>query len=302
MNPVNETPYHLPKDATWLITGCSTGIGRALAELIASKPSHHLIATARDPSTLSYLPDNDPRILKLALDVTKPSTISTCFATAATHFGSQDFHLDVVVNNAGYSLSGDTESATEEQMHEQLETNFFGTVRVAMKAVEIMRQGPERGGGLVFNMSSLAGVCAFPGHAFYHASKYAVEGWTESVAREMSPEWNINFCLVEPAGVKTNFEGHSKTHTAPHPAYDDPEMPSRKLEVFVNKGLSMGLGLEPAVVAKAIYHVASSGEKIPLRLPLSSTAVNMMKMALQEKIKALEEVEGLAAVESPAKR
>ncbi|KAI7646521.1 hypothetical protein KC318_g19270, partial [Hortaea werneckii] len=283
------------------VTGCSTGIGRALAELIASKPSHRLIATARDPSTLSYLPDNDPRILKLALDVTQPSTISTCLATAATYFG-KDFHLDVVVNNAGYSLSGDTEAATEDQMHEQLETNFFGTVRVAMKAVEIMRQRPGRDGGLVFNMSSLAGVCAFPGHAFYHASKYAVEGWTESVAREMSPEWNINFCLVEPAGVKTNFEGHSKAHTAPHPAYADPAMPSKKLEVFVNKGLSMGMGLEPAVVAKAMYDVASRGEKIPLRLPLSSNAVNIMKTALQERMKALEEVEGFAAVESPARR
>ncbi|KAI7157475.1 hypothetical protein KC349_g5579 [Hortaea werneckii] len=301
MNPVNEAPYHMPKDATWLITGCSTGIGRALAELIASKPSHRLIATARNPSTLSYLPENDPRILKLALDVTKPSIISACFTTATTHFG-QDFHLDVVVNNAGYSLSGDTEAATEDQMHEQLETNFFGTVRVAMKAVEIMRQRPRRDGGLVFNMSSLAGVCAFPGHAFYHASKYAVEGWTESVAREMSPEWNINFCLVEPAGVKTNFEGHSKAHTAPHPAYADPAMPSRKLEVFVNKGLSMGMGLEPTVVAKAMYDTASRGDKIPLRLPLSSTTVNMMKMALQERMKALEEVEGFAAVESAAKR
>ncbi|KAI7176880.1 hypothetical protein KC343_g5192 [Hortaea werneckii] len=303
MNPVNETPYHMPKDATWLITGCSTGIGRALAELIASKPSHRLIATARNLSTLSYLPDNDPRILKIALDVTQPSTINACFATAATHFG-KDFHLDVVVNNAGYSLSGDTESATEDQMHEQLETNFFGTVRVAMKAVEHMRQRrPQRDdGGLVFNLSSLAGVCAFPGHAFYHASKFAVEGWTESVAREMSPEWKINFCLVEPAGVKTNFEGHSKAHTAPHPAYTDPTMPARKLEVFVNKGLSMGMGLEPTTVANAIYDVASRGERIPLRLPLSSTAVNMMKMALQEKMKALEEVEGFAAVDSPAQR
>ncbi|GAB1730166.1 hypothetical protein NU195Hw_g7473t1 [Hortaea werneckii] len=301
MNPVNETPYHMPKDATWLITGCSTGIGRALAELIASKPSHRLIATARNPSTLSYLPDNDPRILKLALDVTQPSTINACFATAATHFGSgsEDFHLDVVVNNAGYSLSGDTEAATEDQMHEQLETNFFGTVRVAMKAVEHMRQRRPRrdDGGVVFNLSSLAGVCAFPGHAFYHASKFAVEGWTESVAREMSPEWKINFCLVEPAGVKTNFEGHSKAHTAPHPAYADPAMPARKLELFVNKGLNMGMGLEPATVAKAMYDVASRGEKIPLRLPLSSTAVNMMKMALQERMRALEAVEGFAAVE-----
>lgn len=107
---------------------------------------------------------------------------------------------------------------------------------------------------------------------------------------------------MEPAGVKTNFEGHSKAHTAPHPAYADPAMPSRKLEVFVNKGLSMGMGLEPAMVAKAMYDVASRGEKVPLRLPLGSTAVNMMRMALQEKLKALDEAESFAAVESPAER
>lgn len=75
-------------------------------------------------------------------------------------------------------------------MHDEMETNFFGTVRVAMNAVKVMRQAKEHRGGLIFNISSLAGVFAFPGHAFYHASKFAVEGWTESVAREMHPDWN----------------------------------------------------------------------------------------------------------------
>lgn len=75
-------------------------------------------------------------------------------------------------------------------MHDEFETNFFGTVRVTMNAVQVMRQAKDRRGGLIFNMSSLAGVCALPGHAFYHASKFAVEGWTESVAREMHPDWN----------------------------------------------------------------------------------------------------------------
>ncbi|TVY85726.1 putative oxidoreductase, partial [Lachnellula willkommii] len=217
MNPVNTKEYKLPSDATWLITGCSSGIGRALATLIASKPNQRLIATARTPSSLTYLPST-PNILKLALDVTSPSSVTAAFAAAAEHFGKdQNLHLDVVVNNAGYSLSGDTEAATEAEMHLQMETLFFGTVRVTTRAVENMRQADDRRGGLVFNISSLAGFLGLPGHAFYHAGKFAVEGFSESVAREMHPDWNINFCIVEPAGVKTEFEGHSKARTAPHP-------------------------------------------------------------------------------------
>jgi NAD(P)-dependent dehydrogenase (short-subunit alcohol dehydrogenase family) len=102
----------------------------------------------------------------------------------------------VVVNNAGYSLSGDTESVTEQEMHDQLETNFFGLVRVTLRALKTMRESGGRGGrgGLIMNISSLAGVCSFPGQAFYHASKWAVEGWTESVAREVHPDWNSMSC------------------------------------------------------------------------------------------------------------
>lgn len=95
-----------------------------------------------------------------------------------------------MVNNAGYSLSGDTENATEEEMHQEMETLFFGTVRVTMRAVKVMRQAKDHRGGLIFNISSLAGLAGFPGHAFYHAGKFAVEGFSESVAREMHPDWN----------------------------------------------------------------------------------------------------------------
>lgn len=172
-----------------IVTGSSSGIGRAIANHVASQPGQRLIATARDLSSLSYLADNNPSILKLALDVTSSNSINAAFKAAATHFGV-NYHIDVVVNSAGYSLSGDTETATEQEMHDEFETNFFGTVRVAMNAVQVMRQAQDRRGGLIFNISSLAGVCAFPGHAFYHASKFAVEGWTESVAREMHPDWN----------------------------------------------------------------------------------------------------------------
>lgn len=122
--------------------------------------------------------------------MTSPSSVDAAFTAAAQHFG-EEFHLDVVVNNAGYSLSGDTEAATEEETHLEMETLFFGTARVTTRALPIMRREiGGRKGGVIFNISSLAGLCGFPGHAYYHAGKFAVEGWSESVAREVHPDWN----------------------------------------------------------------------------------------------------------------
>ncbi|KAL4914782.1 hypothetical protein BDW62DRAFT_219864 [Aspergillus aurantiobrunneus] len=297
MNPVNTKPYRLPADATWLVTGCSTGIGRAVASHVASQPGHRLIATARDPSSLSYLDDSNPAILKLALDVTKPAAVDEAFQAAAAHFGDR-YHIDVVVNNAGYSLSGDTESVTEQEMHDEFETNFFGTVRVTLKAIEVMRQARDRRGGLVFNISSLAGICAFPGHAFYHASKFAVEGWSESVAREVHPDWNIHFCIVEPSAVKTNFETSSKKRTQPHAAYAGADMPARQLEAFVRQGLASGVGFEPSAVAQVLYQVASRNDRVPLRLPLSATAVKLITAKLQGQLQELEAVSALSAIDA----
>ncbi|KAL2136514.1 hypothetical protein VTI74DRAFT_3339 [Chaetomium olivicolor] len=276
------------------VTGCSSGIGRAIASLIASKPSHRLIATARNPADLSYLPDDNPNILKLQLDVISPDSVNAAFAAVSNHF---DGRLDVVVNNAGYSLSGDTESATEEETHREMETLFFGTARVTTRAVEVMRQAEGRRGGVVFNMSSLAGLCAFPGHAYYHAGKFAVEGFTESVAREVHPDWNISFCVIEPSGVKTNFEGHSKARTKPYPAYAAPDMPARKLEAYVNMGIKSGAGMmEAAAVAEAIYNIAGRGKRVPLRLPLGAVAWKMGKAKFESLLQEFESVKEISGM------
>ncbi|CAG8979750.1 hypothetical protein HYALB_00012794 [Hymenoscyphus albidus] len=294
MNKPNTKPYHLPEDAIWLITGCSSGISREIVKYVADK-SQSLIVTARDPSSLSYLPDNDPRIFKHALDVTSPTSIDAAFKAATAHFGDS-FHIDVVVNNAGYSLSGDTESATEEQTHDEMETLFFGTARVTMRAIEIMRQEIYQPGGLIFNISSLAGVCAFQGHAYYHAGKHAIEGWSESVATEMHPDWNINFCIVEPAGVKTNFEGGSKKYMDPHPAYTGADMPSRQLDVIVKQALQSGAGIEPSAIAEALFKIASREEKVPLHLPLGATAFQLIRMKLQSRLAELDALEEFGTV------
>lgn len=284
----NAKHYELPSDGTWLITGCSSGIGKALARHIAFKTSHRLVATARNPNDMQYLPDDNTNILKLALDVTSADAVSIAFKQSIERFGN----VDVLVNSAGYALSGDTESATEAESHEIIETNFFGTVRTTLAALPYMREAGR--GGLVMNISSVAGVCAFPGHAFYHASKHAVEGWTESLAKEVSQDWGIYFCIVEPAAVKTNFEGHSKKKTAPHPAYADPKMPARMLQKYVDAGLKQGVGMEPVDVAKVLYEIASKGEKIPLHLPLSMNAFGLIKGAFEGRLKALDEVKDVS--------
>ncbi|KAI0475337.1 short-chain dehydrogenase/reductase-like protein SDR [Xylariaceae sp. FL0804] len=310
MNPVNTKPYHLPEDAVWLITGCSSGIGRALAELVASHPSQTLIATARDPAALAYLPTDRANVLRLALDVTSPASVEAAFAAAAEHLNNnksdknkgKGWRLDVVVNNAGYELQGDTEAVGEAQARDQLETVFFGTARVATRAVAVMRETAERKGGgvppagLVVNVSSLAGLCAFAGQSYYHAAKFAVEGFTESFAREMHPSWNINFCLVEPAGVKTNFEKSSKKTVAPHPAYAAPDMPTRQIIAMVTQARASGAGMEPAAVAAAVYGVASRGERVPLHLPLSLTAYGLIKKKAEGLLRELEDVKAITAM------
>ncbi|KAI1161166.1 NAD(P)-binding protein [Nemania serpens] len=295
IHPVNTKPYELPADATWFITGCSSGIGRAIAELLARQPGHNLIATARKLSSLSYLPDK-ATILKLSLDVTSPASVKKAFKDAADHFGDK-FYIDVLVNNAGYELAGDTEAVTEEEMHDQFETNFFGTVRMATGAAKVMRESEVHRGGIIFNISSLAGVAAFAGQAFYHASKFAVEGWSESFARELHPDWNINICIVEPGGVKTDFEHGSKKHIKIHEAYDGADMPARKLAAWVKKGIAAGAGVPPSAVAEVLHLVASRGDKVPLWLPLTSVSVQLIKMKLQARLDNLEEVKDLCYID-----
>ena len=147
---------------------------------------------------MDSIPDT-PNILKLALDVTAQAPVDVAITKALERFG----RLDVVVNNAGYAVMGDTEAISDEVARLQIETLFWGTVRVAKHAVRVMRdENPKNGGqvgGVILNVTSMGGFVGFPGEAYYHAGKFAVEGWTEAVAREMRDEWNSEstpFCPV----------------------------------------------------------------------------------------------------------
>ncbi|CAD6442802.1 277094c1-d671-4dab-8934-ef62363e827f [Sclerotinia trifoliorum] len=151
-----------------------------------------------------------------------------------------------------------------------------------MKAVEIMRQHKEHRGGVIYQISSLAGLCSFPGNAYYHAGKYAVEGCTESVAREMHPDWNSS---------------HGKSHTSPHPAYTAPDMPALMLEKWVNMGIKSGVGmLEPTAIAETIYMIANRGEKLPLRLPLGPTTWKFIRQKYEGFLGDLDAIKDISAM------
>jgi len=208
-----------------------------------------------------------------------------------------------VVNNAGYSLSGDTENATEEEARAEMDTIFWGTVRVMKHALRVMREeNAETGqrGGVVMNVTSLGGFLGVAGGAFYHAAKFAVEGFTESVAKEVRPEWNIHFCIVEPGGVQTNYATTSMAKIKPHPAYDFPDSPSRVLEAYRSDPKKREAWALPGAVAGAMVELVSRGRRIPIRIPMGADAWGMMKAELGLVARDLDEFRELSeAVGNP---
>jgi len=164
----------------FFITGTSTGFGYELVKkCIAS--GDKVVATARNSSKLSFPDTTKDNLLTVDLDVTKEDSIHKAFDTAIKHFG----RLDVVVNNAGYGLSGEFESLSDKQIRTQMEVNFFGLINVTRVALETMRS-QKPCGGLIQQVTSIGGQRGVPGFTIYCASKWAVEGYTEALSHEVS--------------------------------------------------------------------------------------------------------------------
>jgi NAD(P)-dependent dehydrogenase (short-subunit alcohol dehydrogenase family) len=197
---------------TWFITGASKGFGRQWTEA-ALERGHRVAATARRPDTLDELVESHgDAVLPLRLDVTDRGACFDTVKTAADHFGG----LDVVVNNAGYGHFGMTEELSEEDVRAQLEANFFGALWVTQAALPVMR---AEGSGHIIQVSSLGGVTAFPALGAYHASKWALEGLTQSLAQEVAG-FGIKVTLVEPGGYSTDWVGPSARRSEEKPAYE----------------------------------------------------------------------------------
>ncbi|CZR55351.1 retinol dehydrogenase 8 [Phialocephala subalpina] len=244
----------------FFITGTSTGFGKHLVEEVIAH-GDIAVAAARKPESLSFQGTNDKNYLAVKLDVTKQADIDAAFKTAVDKFG----RVDVVVNNAGYGLSGVFEEVSEGQLRTQMEVNFFGLIHVTKKAMEVMRE-QKPSGGLIQQVTSIGGQRGVPTFSIYCASKWAVEGFTEAINQEVKPEWGIKFTCIEPGGFRTDWAGRSMAFPEKrHPAYD--HIDARK-NMNSRHGTQAG---DPPKGAKAMYELAVMKDP-PLRVVIGSDA------------------------------
>ncbi|CAI7593554.1 unnamed protein product [Penicillium pancosmium] len=278
----------LSNETVWFVTGCSSGLGKALATTIYNS-GHHIVATARNINSLSYLPE-DARVLKFALDVTSQESIALVVNSVIQTWN----HIDVFINNAGYSLVGDTEAISEADARLQLETLFWGPVHVTKEALRVFREvNPQGQGGTVLQISSMGGWWTAPGHSYYHASKFALEGFTESVAQEMNPEWNIKLMIVAPGGVRTNFAGPNMNIAARHPAYNTPNTVFNQILDYITNPESQVSWSDPNICARLLFDtvVARNERQLPMRLLLGAETIPLIKGDIQ---KTLAEIDSWA--------
>jgi NAD(P)-dependent dehydrogenase (short-subunit alcohol dehydrogenase family) len=196
---------------TWFITGTSKGFGREWAEAALDR-GDRVAATARNLDQLRPLTEKyGDAVLPLRLDITDREAVFAAVRQAAEHFGT----LDVVVNNAGYGHFGMVEELTEDDIRAVMEANFFGTLWVTQAVLPVMR---ARGHGRIIQVTSEGGVRAYPGIGAYHASKWAVEGLSESLRKEIK-YFGIDVICLEPGPYATDFGGGSLRTSAENPDY-----------------------------------------------------------------------------------
>jgi len=196
----------------WFITGTSKGFGRVWAEAALAR-GDRVAATARSVETLAPLVERyGDQVAAIMLDVTDKAAVGAAIHEAHARFG----RLDVVINNAGYGLFGTIEEVSEAEARAQIETNLFGALWVTQAALPVMR---GQGSGHIIQVSSIGGVNAFPTVGLYHASKWGLEGFSQSLAAEVAG-FGIKVTLVEPGGFATDWGGPSAQHATRIPAYD----------------------------------------------------------------------------------
>ncbi len=241
--------------STWLITGCSTGLGRALADAVIGA-GHDAVVTARDVTRVADLADATPqRVLAVALDVTKPEQVTSAVRQAEERFGG----VDVLVNNAGYGYRAAIEEGDDADVRALFETHFFGAVAMIKAVLPGMR---ARRSGAIVNISSI-GVQLNPvGSGYYAAAKSAIEGISGALRGELAP-LGISVTVVEPGAFRTDFAGRSLTQSAT--VIDDYAATAgqRRIETDTVHGSQQG---DPAKAGAAIIAAVESSEQPALLL------------------------------------
>lgn len=277
--PTHKT-FPLPSQSrTWLITGCSSGFGRMLAETVLAA-GERTVVTARNLDAVRDFEQRYPEQAYAAeLDVTDPATRTRSVEAALARFG----RLDVLVNNAGYGLLGAIEELTEEELRRQFETNVFGLIGMTQAVLPVMRQSRA---GHILNVSSMAGFIGRAGLGAYDASKFAVEGFSEALADEVGP-LGIRVTIIEPGAFRTAFGGRSLQEAEKVIAEYATTAGRARAGMRESHGLQPG---DPARAAQAILDVVNS-EHPPLRLVLGSDALQRIRQKLEAVAQELAEWE-----------
>jgi len=269
--------------STWLITGCSTGLGRALADAVIGT-GHNAVVTARDATSVADLADGRPeQVLAVALDVTKPDQVASAVQQAEQRFGS----VDVVVNNAGYGYRAAVEEGDDDDVRRLFETHFFGTVAMIKAVLPGMR---ARRRGAIVNISSI-GVQLMPvGSGYYSAAKAAIEGVSGALRGELAP-LGISVTVVEPGAFRTDFAGRSLVQSAT--VIDDYAATAgqRRKEHDTMHGNQPG---DPAKAGAAIIAAVESPEP-PAFLLLGADALAAYRYVTDERAKEIANWEQLTA-------
>jgi len=252
---------------TIFITGASKGFGNIWAEAFL-KRGDKVIATARDTSSLDELVKKyGDNIFPLKLDVNDRNAVFAAVKAGKEHFGQ----IDVLLNNAGFGLFGAVEETTEQQARDQFETNFFGLLWVTQAVIPIMR---EQKSGHIIQLSSVLGLITFPTLGIYNASKFAVEGLTESLVPEVAP-FGIKVSMIEPNAFSTDWAGGSAVHAEANPLYE-------KVKADLFGSFTPDFFGDPKATVDAVLKLVDS-ENPPLRLFLGKVSYPAVKQAYESR-------------------
>jgi NAD(P)-dependent dehydrogenase (short-subunit alcohol dehydrogenase family) len=262
-------------EKVWFITGTSRGFGREWA-IAALDRGDKVAATARDTATLTDLAEKyGDALLPIQLDVTDREADFAAVEQAHDHFG----RLDVVVNNAGYGHFGFIEELSEQEARAQIETNVFGALWVTQAALPYLRA--QRSGHIV-QVSSIGGITAFQNVGIYHASKWALEGFSQALAQEVEP-FGIHVTLIEPGGFSTDWAGPSSKRSTPLPDYKEVHEAAEK--VRAQRTSKPG---DPAASAAAVLKIVDA-PKPPLRVFFGELPLSLAKADYESRLATWQE-------------
>jgi NAD(P)-dependent dehydrogenase (short-subunit alcohol dehydrogenase family) len=268
---------------TWLVTGVSSGFGRELTDQLLER-GDRIVGTVRDTGKVADLLERYPEAFYAELlDVTDTAAIREVVERSFARLE----RIDVIVSNAGYGLFGAAEELTDEQINHMIATNLVGSIQLIRAVLPHLR---AQGGGRIVQISTYGGQVAFPGNSMYHATKWGIEGFVESVSQEVAP-FGIGMTIIEPGGARTAFRYGSAQVAELMPIYDDTPAHSFLRMLDPKNGLAPG---DPARMAARIIESVDM-EPAPLRTVLGSQALESTLTALRKRIASFEAQTELAA-------